>query len=604
MGTMTIGAKYKTTVKDPGTTGILRMNEDKFTFTPNDPRSLMKLNVDFRSIKGHKFNKVDGSKPTPPLLNLSKDSDKGGGYMFEFDNVGNRDSCRDYVARVLGKHQGIVPPRPNVPPEKSVASTGPEQLSSAEMERRMKLLREDSELQKLHKKFVLGNILQESEFWSTRKNLLDDETNKASKQKPGFKTAMLADVRPLADGQTNKVTFSLTTEIIHQIFAEKPAVHRAFLDYVPKKLSEKDFWTKYCRAEYLLRTKNTLAAKAEAAEDEELAMFLKNDDILAKEAKLKIKRVDPTLDMEADAGDDYIHLPDHGILRDGSRETVDADSELARRTLSQDLNRHAAVVLEGRSTDIESTDTKTVAEALARSKKEPPSTSVDDDASHDRLVKVARMTEIEDLQAPRNLPYAPLCIKDPREYFDSQQANALRPLGGSNDGRKARSCSLSTDDAFRHLMDQISSVKDNKMNSPVVQSDVALKVLNELNEGISRSRRLNLKNPQDSLLGHLPHRTRDELMDHWTAIQELLRHFWSSYPITTTVLYNKIQRVKDAMTQIYQKLQDIKESAQPDVRHEISQLVKPMTQALDAAFNHDVDQQQKSSKAGNKPNGF
>ncbi|VAH83470.1 unnamed protein product [Triticum turgidum subsp. durum] len=509
MGTMTIGAKYKTTLKDPGHGGVLRMSEDKLTFTPNDPRSLMKLSVDFRSIKGHKFNKVDGSKPAPPLLNLSKDSDKGGGYIFEFDNVGNRDLCRDFVARVLGKHQGTVPARPNVPPEKAAVSTGPEQLSSAEMERRMKLLREDSELQKLHKKFVLGNILQESEFWATRKNLLDDETNKASKQKPGFKSAMLADVRPSADGQTNKVTFSLTTEIIHQIFAEKPAVHRAFLDYVPKKLSEKDFWTKYCRAEYLLRTKNTLAAKAEAADDEELAMFLKNDDILAKEAKLKIKRVDPTLDMEADAGDDYIHLPDHGILRDGSRETTDIDSELARRTLSQDLNRHAAVVLEGRSTDIESTDTKTVAEALARSKKEPPPSSAADDASHERLVKVARMTEIEDLQAPRSLPYAPLCIKDPREYFDSQQANALRPLG-SNDGRKARSCSLSTDDAFRHLMDQISSVK---MNCPVVQSDVALKVLSELNEGISRSRRLNLKNPQDSLLGRLPHRTREELMD-------------------------------------------------------------------------------------------
>jgi len=93
-------------------------------------------------------------------------------------------------------------------------------------------------------------------------------------------------------------------------------------------------------------------------------------------------------------------------------------------------------------------------------------------------------------------------------------------------------------------------------------------------------------------------------MDHWTAIQELLRHFWSSYPITSAVLYNKVQRVKDAMTQIYQKLQAIKESAQPDVRHEISRLVKPMTQALDAAFSHDLEQQQKSAKAGNKPNGF
>ncbi|TVU46426.1 hypothetical protein EJB05_05961, partial [Eragrostis curvula] len=625
MGSMTIGAKYKTTVKDPGTPGVLRMvrkNEDKFTFTPNDPRSAMKLNVDFRGIKGHKFNKVDGSKRAPPLLNLFKDSEKGGGYIFEFDNVANRDLCRDFVARVLGKHQGSVPSRSNVPPENLGASNGPEQLSAEEVDRRMKLLREDSELQKLHKKFVLGNILQESEFWATRKNLLDDEANKASKQKPGFKSAMLADVRPSADGRTNKITFNLTTEIIHQIFAEKPAVHRAFLDFVPKKMSEKDFWTKYCRAEYLLRTKNTVAAAAEAAEDEELAVFLKNDDILAKEAKFKIKRVDPTLDMEADVGDDYIHLPDHGILRDGSKETVDNDSELARRTLSQDLNRHAAVVLEGRASDVELIDAKTVAEALVRSKKEPSSTSSADDANRERLVKVARMTEIEDLQAPRSLPYAPLCIKDPRDYFDSQQANALGSFGGNNDGRKVRNCRLSTDDVFHHLRDQISSIKINKLDDPVVKSDMSLKVLNELNEGISRSRRLNLKNPQESLLGRLPQHTRDELMDHWTAIQELLRHFWSSYPITNVVLYNKVclhhlflytfaslgsiqvQRVKDAMTQIYHKLQTVKESAQPDVRHEISQLVKPMTQALDAAFNHDLEQQQKSSKVGSKFNGF
>ena len=53
-------------------------------------------------------------------------------------------------------------------------------------------------------------------------------------------------------------------------------------------MTDKEFWTKYCRAQYLLRTKNTVAATAEAAEDEELAVFLKNDDILAKEAKLKV----------------------------------------------------------------------------------------------------------------------------------------------------------------------------------------------------------------------------------------------------------------------------------------------------------------------------
>ena len=53
-------------------------------------------------------------------------------------------------------------------------------------------------------------------------------------------------------------------------------------------MSEKDFWTKYCRAEYLHSTKNAIAAAAEAAEDEELAVFLKQDDILANEARRKV----------------------------------------------------------------------------------------------------------------------------------------------------------------------------------------------------------------------------------------------------------------------------------------------------------------------------
>lgn len=53
-------------------------------------------------------------------------------------------------------------------------------------------------------------------------------------------------------------------------------------------MSEKEFWTKYSRAEYLHSTKNIVAAAAEAAEDEELAVFLKQDDMLAFEARKKV----------------------------------------------------------------------------------------------------------------------------------------------------------------------------------------------------------------------------------------------------------------------------------------------------------------------------
>lgn len=59
------------------------------------------------------------------------------------------------------------------------------------------------------------------------------------------------------------------------------------------------------------------------------------------------------------------------------------------------------------------------------------------------------------------------------------------------------------------------------------------------------------------------------------------------------------------MTQIYNKLQEIKESVQSDYRHLVSLLVQPMLQALDAAFAHyDDEQQKRTAKGGAMPNGF
>ncbi|XP_034679227.1 general transcription and DNA repair factor IIH subunit TFB1-1 isoform X1 [Vitis riparia] len=593
-------ARYKTSVKDSGVAGVLKMTEDKFVFMPNDPTSSARLDVEFRFIKGHKFSK--GGSNRPALLNLTQDSEKGGGYIFEFENYPDREVCREFVGKALAKFSEAS----KAGSEQSAVKLFDEQLSTIEMERRIKLMREDSELQKLHKQFVLSGVLTEAEFWATRKKLLDGNTSRTSKQRVGFKSAMISDLKPLTDGRTNRVTFNLTPEIIHQIFAEKPAVHQAFLNFVPNKMTEKDFWNKYCRAEYLHCTRNTVAAAAEAAEDEELAVFLKHDDILASEARRKIRRVDPTLDMEADQGDDYMHLPDHGIFRDGSKEIIDPQYEQYRRTLSQDLNRHAAVVLEGRPIDVELEDTRTVAEALAKSKRvEAANEKSDGSVTRERLERISRMTEIEDLQAPRDLPFAALCIKDPRDYFDSQQANALKTLGDTLAGSKQIKCSLSTQEAYGSLRGFISEIKSVGLSDPIVKPDIALKVLNGLTQNISSTKFHLGKNPQESVLDRLPIITKEELLHHWTSIQELLRHFWSSYPITTTYLYTKASRLKDAMSQIYPKLQEIKESVQSDFRHQVSLLVQPMLQALDAAFAHyDADQQKRSARSGEIPNGF
>lgn len=282
------------------------------------------------------------------------------------------------------------------------------------------------------------------------------------------------------------------------------------------------------------------------------------------------------------------------------------ENELTKRTLLQDINRHAAVVLEGRTLDVELGDTRTVAEALARSKQAELATgSSDENQNQERLERVSRMTEIEDLQAPRSLPLAPLCIKDPREYFDSQQANALKALGDSGAGARPVSCNLRTEEAYNSLSEHISEIKAAGFSDPVVNPDVAVKVINVLTHHLSSTCIRLGKNPQESVLDRLPNRTKEELLHHWTSIQELLRHFWSSYPVTTSYLYTKVGRLKDALTQIYPKLQEIKESMQSDSRHQVSLLVQPMLQALDAAFAHyDAEMQKISTKSRERPNGF
>ncbi|CAL1410062.1 unnamed protein product [Linum trigynum] len=590
-GQVTKRVKYKTSVKDAGTPGRLSLVKERLVFRPNNPNSASKLDMQFKYITNHRYTKEGSNKA--PMLNLT--SNQGASYIFEFESYEDLHICRDFVGRALA------PPAetPNLGANSQIHS---EQPSRDDLLFRARLLQNNSELQKLHQQFVGGGVLTEAEFWATRKKLLEKDANRKAKQRGGLKSSVLAESKPFIDGRTNRVTFNLTPEIVREIFSEKPAVHRAYLNFVPSKMADKDFWTKYCRAEYLQRSKNIAAAIAEAAEDEELAIFLKPDDILANETRRKIRRVDPTLDMETDQGDDYSHLPDHGIFRDGSKEVPESGNELYQRTLLQDLNRHAAVVLQGTPIDEEQLkDTQTVAEALERSKQERSTASKDDDSSADqeRLKGISQAMTIDDLRGSDDHHLAPLWIKDPRDYFDSRQASSVKTSIEATKG------TMTSHESYGLLRESISQIKSMGLNHPVVASEVAQKVLSVLTHNIS-STKYNLgKKPGESLLDSLPTSVRDELLHHHISIEELMKHFWSSYPITNKYLNTKVTKLKDEMSKMDSQLQKLKEAVQPDIRHQITLLIRPMQQALEAAMQHyDAEQQKRASKAREKPNGY
>ncbi|RZC64665.1 hypothetical protein C5167_008355 [Papaver somniferum] len=140
--------------------------------------------------------------------------------------------------------------------------------------------------------------------------------------------------------------------------------------------------------------------------------------------------------------------------------------------------------------------------------------------------------------------------------------------------------------AYGFLRKSISEMKVTGLGDPVIEPEVASTVLIGLSQQPPSTKYYLANNAQECILDILPKETKEELLHYWISIQELLKHFWSSYPITTTYLNTKVSRLKDAMADIYPKLQKIKESSQSDFRHQVFILVRPMVQALDAAFTH------------------
>ncbi|KAJ1435749.1 hypothetical protein SESBI_04697 [Sesbania bispinosa] len=164
---------------------------------------------------------------------------------------------------------------------------------------------------------------------------------------------------------------------------------------------------------------------------------------------------------------------------------------------------------------------RTVAEVLARRKQES-----DGVIEEERRNRISKMTQIEDLQAQDDHPFAPLCIKDPRDYFDSQQANAVKTLDDSQAGMEQTRCNLGSEEAYGSLRASISKIKAKGLKDPLFSPEIAVKVLNGLTRNISSTKSHLGKNSQESVLDLLPSTTKEKLLD--SGIAEALLVFVSS----------------------------------------------------------------------------
>lgn len=71
-----------------------------------------------------------------------------------------------------------------------------------------------------------------------------------------------------------------------------------------------------------------------------------------------------------------------------------------------------------------------------------------------------------------------LSIQDPRDYFDSQQANALKASGDAGSGGMPIKTSVRSCDAYGFLRDIVSDIRVMGLSEPIMNQEVAFKVFN------------------------------------------------------------------------------------------------------------------------------
>jgi len=67
--------------------------------------------------------------------------------------------------------------------------------------------------------------------------------------------------------------------------------------------------------------------------------------------------------------------------------------------------------------------------------------------------------------------------QDPRDYFDFQQANAVKILDDSQPRMEKTTCSLSSEEAYGSLRASISKIQATGLRDPLFSPEVALKVI-------------------------------------------------------------------------------------------------------------------------------
>ncbi|CAB3977029.1 Hypothetical predicted protein [Paramuricea clavata] len=513
--------------------GKLKLLSDKIIWTA-DGADKPRLSYAYSDIKVQRISPEGSSK-----IQLQTVLHDGTSYSFHFVNNAysgaerrDRDEVKDLLAQLIPAHR---------------------KKANKDLEEKTKLLQDNPDLYQLYKDLVVGDIITAEEFWANRANgqMSGSDIGSTDVQTIGLSSGFLSEVKPESSG-CNELRYNLDADTIAAIFKTYPAVKKKHLENVPDQMTEKEFWTRFFQSHFFHRDRQKTSSDlflecANHDEQEFLQQKLSN----FYDRLLDISEASP--------------VSEQGYGHTKSSDTSDQKNK--SDNLFRRFNHQSSMVLKSYA----NVSSKSVNENSTNNEGEPPS----------KQARLREMVTYEDLEEETTTKSAVLKIKDKNQFCHGVGVETAKP--SQYDTSYTNGTDNHTSYTLKCTLD-VRSWQPDLTNA--LSSDCACEVLTEFSPG-----GLFMRDTATEINNRGQQSVHTELRQHYNAITELLRHFWSCFPVTSTFLEEKVER----MAKCLEKYRDIK------LHKFISSLENPtcgehLTKMIDIAISKYQNLQEKKTK--------